>query len=79
MFQENINNENNKEGNEMLNDRQMLVDNVRKNKNYFEVVKVEDRGTNPCDLELKEDKETEPMIPGDSEIFSWGEYFLYDK
>lgn len=52
-----------------------MLDNVRKHNNYFEVVKVEDRGTNPCDVELpilKEDKFTEPMIPGDSEIFSWG-------
>lgn len=76
MFQENEQ-ENCGERNELFSDGHILLDNVRKHNNYFEVVKVEDRGTNPCDVELpilKEDKFTEPMIPGDSELFSWGKF-----
>lgn len=79
MFQENEHIENCGERNELFNDGNILVNNVRKHNNYFEVVKVEDRGTNPCDVELpilKEDKFTEPMIPGDSEIFCWGKYYI---
>lgn len=79
MFQENEHIENCGERNELFSDGHNLLDNVRKHNNYFEVVKVEDRGTNPCDVELpilKEDKFTEPMIPGDSELFSWGKYHI---